>query len=273
MTTRKTWEELDITDDYLFKLIMNHKHICKRMIEKILRIKIRDLRYIEEEKTLKHQYDSKGVRLDVYVEDDQNTVYDIEMQVRKPYDDSLAKRTRYYQAMIDLDLLQEGASYKQLNPSFIIFLCPFPLFDGLRHIYTFRSLCLQDPELDLNDGATRIFLSSKGTMDDVAPDVANFLSYMNGTPSNDEFVQEIAATIQQLKMNEEERMNYMTFEMKLNEEREEGREEGREQGRIKGFEEIAIKMLHNKTPILEIQTLTGLPESRILELAKENNLL
>ena len=250
MTTRKTWEELDITDDYLFKLIMNHKHICKRMIEKILRIKIRDLRYIEEEKTLKHQYDSKGVRLDVYVEDDQNTVYDIEMQVRKSYDDSLAKRTRYYQAMIDLDLLQEGASYKQLNPSFIIFLCPFPLFDGLRHIYTFRSLCLQDP-----------------------PDVANFLSYMNGTPSNDEFVQEIAATIQQLKMNEEERMNYMTFEMKLNEEREEGREEGREQGRIKGFEEIAIKMLHNKTPILEIQKLTDLPESRILELAKENNLL
>ena len=65
----------------------------------------------------------------------------------------------------------------------------------------------------------------------------------------------------------------MTFEMKLNEEREEGREEGREQGRIKGFEEIAIKMLHNKTPILEIQKLTGLPESRILELAKENNLI
>jgi predicted transposase/invertase (TIGR01784 family) len=96
---------------------------------------------------------------------------------------------------------------------------------------------------------------------------------MNGTPSNDEFVQEIAATIQQLKMNEEERMNYMTFEMKLNEEREEGREEGRQEGRIKGFEEIAIKLLHNKTPILEIQTLTGLPESRILELAKENNLL
>lgn len=79
MATHKTWEELDITDDYLFKLVMKHKHICKSMIEKILRIKIRDLRYIEEEKTLKHQYDSKGVRLDVYVEDDQNTVYDIEM--------------------------------------------------------------------------------------------------------------------------------------------------------------------------------------------------
>ena len=32
---------------------------------------------------MKARYESKGVRLDVYVEDDQNTVYDIEMQVRK----------------------------------------------------------------------------------------------------------------------------------------------------------------------------------------------
>jgi predicted transposase/invertase (TIGR01784 family) len=110
-------------------------------------------------------------------------------------------------------------------------------------------------------------------MDDVPLDVANFLSYMNGTPSNDEFVQEIATTIQQLKMNEEERMNYMTFEMKLNEEREEGREEGRrEQGRIKGFE-FALKLLRRKMPVPEIHELTDLPEARILELAKENNLL
>ncbi len=33
-------------------------------------------------KKMKARYESKGVRLDVYVEDDQNTVYDIEMQVR-----------------------------------------------------------------------------------------------------------------------------------------------------------------------------------------------
>ena len=57
----------------------------------------------------------------------------------------------------------------------------------------------------------------------------------------------------------------MTFEMKLNEEREEVREEGRE--------EIALRMLRNKMLIPEIQKLTDLPESRILELAKENNLL
>ena len=100
---------------------------------------------------------------------------------------------------------------------------------------------------------------------------------MNGTPSNDEFVQEIATTIQQLKMNEKERMNYMTFEMKLNEEREEGRQEGREEGREEGRQteriDFALKLLRRKMTVPEIHELTSLSESRILELAKENNLL
>lgn len=106
-------------------------------------------------------------------------------------------------------------------------------------------------------------------MDDVPPDVANFLSYMNGTPSNDKFVQEIATTIQQLKQNEEERLNYMTFEMKLNEEREEGREEGE----VRRAEKIALKMLFDRLPIDAIKKFTDLPEARILEIAKEHNLL
>ena len=65
----------------------------------ILQVPIRDITYPEEEKNMKMQYDSKGIRLDVFVADDENTVYDIEMQVRKPEDDGLYRRTRYYQSM------------------------------------------------------------------------------------------------------------------------------------------------------------------------------
>ena len=70
---------------------------------------------------------------------------------------------------------------------------------------------------------------------------------------------------QQLKQNEEERLNYMTFEMKLNEEREEGA--------VRRAEKIAVKLLSRNTPILEIQEITDLPASRIQEIAKEHNLL
>ena len=156
----KPWEELTITDDYMFKLVMRHKRFCKRLIERILNIKIREINYLEEEKSFKFKYDSKGIRLDVYVEGD-DTIYDIEMQVRDYGDQELASRSRYYQSMIDMDSLARGALYKELRSSIIIFLCPFPLFHKDRHIYTFRNLCCEDTTLELNDGATKIFLSSQ----------------------------------------------------------------------------------------------------------------
>ena len=65
MGSIKPWEDSTIQDDYMFKLFMRRKHICKTMIEKILRIKLADIHYIDEEKTVKPKYESKGVRLDV----------------------------------------------------------------------------------------------------------------------------------------------------------------------------------------------------------------
>ena len=135
----KDWQDLTIQDDYMFKLIMSRKRICKKMLEKILRISIDDLVYIEDEKSMKASYDSKGVRLDVYVKDDKHTVYNIEMQVRKPENKGLYKRTRYYQSMIDGDLLKAGVDYDELNLTYIIFICPFEPFHEGRHMYTFRN--------------------------------------------------------------------------------------------------------------------------------------
>ena len=89
-------------------------------------------------------------------------------------------------------------------------------------------MCLEDTSLELRDGATKIFLSSVGTADDVAPDVKRFLEYVNGILSNDAFVQEIDQEIKRVKKLEEERVRYMTYAMKMQEERKEGIKEGRE---------------------------------------------
>lgn len=223
----KPWEELSFQDDYMFKRVMSHKRFCKRMLEKILRIEIRDIRYLEDEKTIKTAYESKGIRLDVYVEDDRNTVYNVELQVRAPEKDGLFKRTRYYQSMIDGDLLMAGAKYDTLKDTIIIFICPFAVLDGKRHIYTFRSICMEDRETIMPDGATKIFLSTKGKMDDVASDMRAFLEYVDGKMVDDDFVQEIDREIRNIKEQESERMSYMTYAMKIQEEREEAREEGK----------------------------------------------
>ncbi len=103
----KPYEELTIQDNFLFQKIMRNKGICQRVIERLLDIQVRDIVYQEEEKSIDVRLDSKSIRLDVYVNDENGTVFNIEMQTtRDMYE--LAKRTRYYQALIDIDLLEKG---------------------------------------------------------------------------------------------------------------------------------------------------------------------
>ena len=58
--------------------------------------------------------------MDVYVEDDDNTVYDVEMQASKKW--NLGKRFRYYQSAIDVDIVNKGEDFGKLKNSFIILL-------------------------------------------------------------------------------------------------------------------------------------------------------
>lgn len=258
----KPWEELTISDDYMFKLVMRHKRFCKKLIEKILNIKIERIVYLDDEKSLKFRYAGKGIRLDVYVEGD-DTVYDIEMQVRDYGDDELAYRTRYYQSMIDVDALAQGASYTELKKSFIIFLCPFAMFDSQRHMYTFRNLCIEDTSLTLNDGTTKIFLCSEGTMDDVSTDIKAFLDYMKGLQSSNDFVNELDALVKEIKSKEEERVSYMTYEMKIRE----AHDDGKKDGRIEMAVEMAMDMLRDKEPISKIIKYTHLTQDHIEKLS------
>lgn len=72
------------------------------------------MEYPEAHKSIRPDADAKSVRLDVYVSDDKGTVYDIEMQMTDTKE--LPKRTRYYQSMIDLQLIDRVEYYKNLKP-------------------------------------------------------------------------------------------------------------------------------------------------------------
>ena len=82
---------------------------------------------------------------DVYVEDDQNTVFNLEMQTSD--NRNLPKRMRYYQGVIDLNILQKGQDYTKLKKSYVIFICTFDPFGEGRHIYTFCNTCQENTAL------------------------------------------------------------------------------------------------------------------------------
>ena len=264
----KSFEELEFKDDFMFGVIMREPQYCKPFLETILGIKISDIKYPKTQKTIDIAANAKGVRLDVYVEDGENTVYNIEMQVS--VNRNLPKRSRYYQGMIDLNILEKGEDYKNLKRSYIIFICTFDLFGKGRHIYTFENRCLQDTEIGLGDETTKIILNTKGIINDVSPEMKNLLDYIDGKAATDMFTKELDTAVRGVKNNEKWRMEYMTLEMRYRELLEQGREEGIDIGLEREKIQTALRMLHaGKLPIEEIALYSGLTIETVSEL-KEN---
>ena len=105
------WEDLGISNDFLFGKVMQNPELCKELLQRILPdLKIDHIEYPELQKSINVDGDARGVRLDVYVRDNEEVVYDIEMQITNTKE--LPKRSRYYQSMIDLQLIDKGSIIK-----------------------------------------------------------------------------------------------------------------------------------------------------------------
>jgi hypothetical protein len=89
------WDSLTFANNYIFLEVMNNKKRCQYLIEKILHIPIkRILHIVAERHTNSPRIDSKRIRLDVYVKDENDTVLDIEMQTTGPNSTVYRGRTR-----------------------------------------------------------------------------------------------------------------------------------------------------------------------------------
>lgn len=230
--TVKTIQQLNLEDDFLFAKVMSDKEVCRKVLEKILGVSIREVSIPATQKTINNIYEGKGIRLDVYINDDEGTVYNVEMERGKQKKAILPKRSRYYQGNIDLDIISAGEDYRKLKKSFVIFICTFDPFGERRHIYTFENRCKESPSLSLGDETTKIFLNTKGNMHDVDAEMLEFLSYVENT--TDDFatqarsplIREIHKKVTEVKQSKEMEVEYMTLLQRDRENIELGREEG-----------------------------------------------
>ena len=162
----------------------------------------------------------------MYVKDEKEVVYDIEMQVS--HTKELPKRSRYYQSMIDLQLIDKGQLYDELKRSYVIFICPFDLYGKGRHIYTFENICKEDSSISMGDEAVKIFLNVKGTMDDVSDELKAFLDYVAGKKPKNAYVERLEEAVKEAKKNREWRHEYMTLLMRDQENVKIGEKRGEE---------------------------------------------
>ena len=175
---------------------------------------------------------------------------------------------RYYQGLIDMDKLKRGEHSGALGETFIIFICPFDRFKEGKHNYTFKETCAENPNIKLADGATKIFLNTKGTLDDVSKDVKAFLDYVESGAVDGVFVEELDDAVCDVKSMRKGMKEFMTYEMTLLEREMKGHAEGRAEER----ENFAFKMLLDGMSISKIQEWTKLSVERIKEIAAENSI-
>ncbi len=263
---QKTLQELNLGDDFLFAKVMSDKDICRRIIEKVLDIKIKKIKMPQEQKVIDLLLDSKSVRLDVYVNDEKGTVYNVEMQQGKNI--NLAKRTRYYQGNIDLDKISKGDDYLTLNKSYVIFICTFDPFGKGRHRYTFENRCLEDLNIGLNDETTKVFLNTSGILNDVDEEMIEFLQYVEQSTdevaqnAKSDLVKAINQKVNHVKHDKAMEVQYMTLleRDRLN----------FEEGRVEAIEQSAKALMD----ILDDETISKklkLPIERVKELRREIN--
>lgn len=254
------WEKLDISNDFIFSKLMRDKEVCKKVLEVLLKFKISNIKYIEDEKTINIGYNAKSIRLDIYVEDD-NKIYNIEMQVVNKKD--LAKRSRYYQGMIDLNHIEKGEHYKSLKDSYVIFICTFDPFEKEIPKYTFENICKEDNNILLEDGAYKIFFNTKAFEKEKDIYLKSFLKYIEGQIDDNDFINMINNKFKKIKENKEWRQEYMTLLMKEQEKFEEGLQQGIQQGIIKQIKALKKYNVDEKEIIETIVNDYGITEEEV----------
>ncbi len=234
-------EELNLIDRFLFSETMEDRDAYQAAVSILLEKEISLLEKPETEKELRVSPSLRQVRLDVVSMDQEHRLYYTEMQQRNT--GNLCKRSRYYQAQLDVSLLEPGSKdFNLLKDSCFILIAPFDLFDRGLYRYTFEGVCRECPDLKLEDGAVRIFINTAGkNRQDFSQEFLDFMGYIHAstdqaagaTTSNK--IKLIHNRVKKVKLSEKMGVKYMQLWEEKAYIMEDARAEGLELGRAEGI--------------------------------------
>ena len=219
--------ELPLRNDFMFSQVMRTEEICRLFLESLLGIEIQRIEFLDRQKDFTDSYEYHSIRLDVYLKDEQGTVFNVEIQADRR--DNLPRRVRFYQSGIDRGELPKGADYANLSESYIIFICDFDCFHIGKAVGE-RAAFLKDTNVPYEDGSHVFFLNSRYTEANASKPILEFLDLVR---TND--VEKLYETplgqmarerMQEVRSDKELEVSYMTYAQKMMDERRIGYEEG-----------------------------------------------
>ena len=116
------------------------------------------------------------------------------------------------------------------------------------HKFTFRNVCVEDPELELGDGMCKIFLTPAGTADDVSKEMRELMNYIADNKAESDFTVRLENAVNAIKKGEGWRREYAQLKEKMDAQYEAGKNEGIAEGRETGIKALIQDNLEEKVP-------------------------
>lgn len=161
------------------------------------------------EQVILNKNGKRAIRLDAWAESMDNRQFDAEMQ-NDSSSDSIPKRIRYYQGLLDTPVLKAGkqTKYRELPSTVIIFITQEDIFHKDLAKYTFMEQYEEVQGLHLEDGTTKIFLNMASK--NGSKELVSLLQYMKNTRldnpdiiEKDERLVELDGIVTEVKESEE----------------------------------------------------------------------
>lgn len=239
-------EELNLLDRFLFDETMENKEAYQAAVSILMEDEIELLQRPETEKEFRVSPELRQIRLDVVSMDENKRIYYTEMQQRDT--GNLRKRSRFYQAQLDVSLLEPGSKdFNLLNDTCFILIAPFDLFQRGMYRYTFEGVCRECPDLKIEDGAIRIFINTHGTnRKDFSQEFLDFMEYITATTDDtaaqtkSSKIKLIHEYVRKIRRSEKMGVKYMQLWEEKAYIREEGLTEGLAEGRENGIKALIL---------------------------------
>ncbi|MCQ2591176.1 MAG: Rpn family recombination-promoting nuclease/putative transposase [Treponema sp.] len=273
LTPEELWNQATIANNFIFyKIMRNNPDLCKELLEILLSMEIDHIEIHGEEEIL-IDYESRGIRLDVYAKNEENA-FNIEMQAINTKE--LPERARFYQGVIDVDLLKTGEDFRKLKDTYVIFICIEDIFKKELPLYRFQNFCVENKDIALNDRTYKYFFISNNCDKLLDERQKAFLKLVTSNKPTDDFSRRIAAMVKEAKTNLQWRRQFMDLEREKLYARREGFEDGLLEGKLEGISqgkvEAAVLIVKDfgVTPELASEKL-GVPLDKLLEKLNEEN--
>lgn len=248
-------EKMNLLDDFLFGAVVTYPEIGERFVKSLLKTifgrEFKHLSVTAQKVLYGADRNLHGARLDVYLEPEaaeepegRADVYDIEPDRKDTPADirALPRRVRFYHGKIAARSLNSGADYDDLKNVVVIMILPFDPFGMNRMVYTVKNRCAEVPELEYEDGASTLFLYTRGEEGVPSEALRQLLRYMEESSLenavNDD-LKEVHRMVEIVKTDPETSISCVRLIEKLEKSKAEGKTIGRAEGKA---EDLVIRV-------------------------------